>query len=557
MRKAGVVPASPAIGAVLDAACAKPPTPEQRALWPRLSRMAWPNRRARRIAACIGRRGLKTSGILAWLAVHEALCGGHDEHALAGTRIYAVIVAPRQAQARESTRAVKAALDALAPLGVAYTERDSEGTPEIVITNPPGRCERVITIMTCDSVAVRGFAVFFLGADEAGFWPSEEWLAERDRDVVKAIRAGMAQFPNAREVFVSSPGRPGSYFHELVEKPSAGSLVVRAPSWVTNPRISEARCLADADGDLATFEREYAARRWGQAGESFLDQAKVWASLGSAHAGKGPRPGAFVCAFDHGQLRDDAAIVVGSGFDVSIRPDAAPVRHVVVEHAEAIPSSKASPLPTAALVARLVAVAAPFGEAPVVFDAHAAVDVKDELRKRGYREWEHPERVPPRRTFMQLSMAPQHQTPRWKAVRDLAHGSRLHLGAHDEPLAKELTGLSATMLSSGALKVEGRKDNQADALALLVPIALRLPATGGPGGRVEFRSAGIGFDRERGRVFARGGRWVAVGADGRESPAETPRWHPSFARYAAEMLATGNSTPAIEAWRREQRGDRD
>jgi hypothetical protein len=281
-----------------------------------------------------------------------------------------------------------------------------------------------------------------------------------------------------------------------------------------------------------------------------LDSAKVWACLGSPHAGKGPRRGSFVVGFDHGQLKDDAAIVVASGFEVSIRPDVAPVRHVVVERAEAIPSSKKNPLPTSVLVARLVAVSSSFGGAPIFFDQHAAVDVKDELRRRGYREHEDVDRVPPPRTFAQLSMAPQHQTPRWKALRDLAHGARLHLGEGDEALAKELAGLSATQQSSGSLKVEGAKDNRADALALIVPIALRLPPTGGPEGHVEHRFDGVVFDQSG--VRFRNPRWVRVRPGGREIPAEVPRWHRTFERYARDMLATGNSTPSIQAWLREQ-----
>ena len=73
--------------------------------------------------------------------------------------------------------------------------------------------------------------------------------------------------------------------------------------------------------------------------------------------------------------------------------------------------------------------------------------MKDELRRRGYREWDDADRLPPPGTFLQLSMAPQHQTPRWKAVRDLVHGGRLHMGA-DEALATELVGLSATQQSA-------------------------------------------------------------------------------------------------------------
>jgi hypothetical protein len=153
---------------------------------------------------------------------------------------------------------------------------------------------------------------------------------------------------------------------------------------------------------------------------------------------------------------------------------------------------------------------------------------------------------------MQLPMNPAAQTPRWIATRDLVHGSRLHLGAHDS-LAQELCGLSATQQSSGSLKVEGRKDNQADALALVVPLALRLPPTGGTSaGSVMMKIDGFHFDHESGQLSARNRRWVRVGPDGRETRVEWPRWDPGFEAYANELLREGISTPAIEAWRAER-----
>jgi hypothetical protein len=550
---------SPAIETILSAIYATAPTKERARQWKTLSKMKWPTTRPRRVAACIGRRGLKTSGILAWSAVYEAIFGGHEEHALAGSRIYACVVAPKLAQAREAVRAIRSVLDSLAGIGVRYETRDANGNPEIVITEPAARAERVITVEVCDDVSVRSRAIFFLGADEAGRWPSEEWLASRDEDVVRAARGAMAQFPNALEVYTSNPGRPGSVFHRLVTKPTEGTLVLTAATWTTNPRITRERCWQDSDGVRETFEIEYEATRWGQTGGSFLDSGAVWSCLGSEHAGKGPRPGAFVVGFDHGQLKDAAAIVVVSAFDLEIGGSTSPVRHVVVEHCEAIPSSKKNPIPTAALVGRLVAVARSYDSAPILFDMHAAVDVADALKKYGYRPFderagERGERLPHRRSFLQASMAPQHQHPRWMLLQAIVAGRRLHLGHDGEALAKELVGLTATMQSAGTLKVEGRgssPDNLVDALALTLPYAALLAPTDGPGGSVRFVHDGAMVDGE-GLTLVRP-RWVRDVPGGGIAPAEVPRWHPSFEEYAQDAIARGISTPAIEAWRTEQR----
>jgi hypothetical protein len=550
MNLARVEPPSEAIAAILAAAYAQLPTADEAKRWRKLSKMKWPKSRPRRVAACIGRRGLKTSGILAWSAIYETLCGGHEQHAAPGSRIYALVIAPRQKQAREAVLHIRAALDSLAPLGVAYEVRDENGAPEIVITSPPARCERVIAVEVCNEVSVRSRAVFFLGCDEAGRWPSEEWLSTRDEDVVRAARGAMIQFPGALEVYASNPGKPGSYFHGLVTKPTAGTLVVQAASWVTNPRITRERCWEDAEGIREVFEQEYEATRWGASGGSFLDSGAVWGCLGSEHADKGPRRGAFLVGYDQGQTQDAAAIVAVSSFEVEVSPTTAPVRHVVVEHAESIAASKKAPLPTAVLVARLAAVSRAYGKAAIVFDQFCATDVKDELRKLGYREHDNPDKVPPRGTFMQVGMAPQHQTPRWLLLRGLVNGRRLHLGEDDEPIARELSGLRATELSSGALKVEGKVDNQADALAITLPLVIRMAVTDGPAGAVK-RDVRVSFDPGAGGLDI-GETWYREGPNGSRIPAEMPRWAPGFEAYAREMIALGTRTPGIAAWEREQ-----
>jgi hypothetical protein len=440
---------------------------------------------------------------------------------------------------------------------VKYEMRDANGAPEVVITEPAARCERVISVMTCDAVTVRSRAVFFLGADEAGRWPSEEWLSERDVDVIAAIRGAMPQFPAALEVFTSNPGRPGSYFHGLATKSRAGTLVSTAASWVSNPRISRARCWELADGNPEVFGREYEAVIWGAAGGSFLDATSVWAALGSEYAGKGPRPGSFIVSFDHGQLKDACAIVAVSAFEQEIAPNVSPVRHLVVEHAEAIPSSKKDPQPTSALVGRLVSVAKTYGGAPILFDVHAAPDVADELKKYGWkpfaeRDGERGKRLPGRRRYLQCSVAPQAQHPRWIGLQGIVAGRRLHLASDMDRLAKEMVGLVATMQSSGGLKVEGRgssPDNLVDAVALTIPYLGLLPPTDDRAGALK-RDLRVSF--EPGQGLEAKEVWYRELADGRRVPAEMPRWAPGFDAFAADMIATGNLSPNVLAWKRER-----
>jgi hypothetical protein len=545
-RGAGVDPASPAIEVVLDAAYACTPTKAQAKRWRDLSSMPWPTTKPRRIACCIGRRGLKTTEILAKSCVFEALCVAHEDHAAPGSRIFGIIICPKLDQAREAMRAVRSALDALAPLGVRYDARDAQGSAEVVLTSPRAGCEKIIRVVTADAVSVRGLAVFFAGFDEAAFLPSEDWLAVRDVDIVRAVSPSMIQFPEAMQLFASSPGRPGSYFHGLVEKPGSDVLVIRAPTWGTNPRITEAQCRSDAQGDAEVFEREYAARKFGAAGDSFIESALIWACLDSPNAGKGPIPGGrYVIGLDVAQLRDQTAIVICSSFEVEISRDVAPVRHVRVDHAEVITSSKISPTPIESIAARVRDLSRLFGGAPVLHDPFQGPTVLGALQKLGMRKHDDRDKPPSTNHVAQRGMSPTEQTPRWRSLRQLILGARLHLRAEDEPLVKQLQELKATQLSSGALKVEGRRDDLADALALAAEVALQLPPTGGPQGHVEHRFNAVRWGEEG--ITVEGSRWVRV-KDGVEQRTGIPEWSPDFVEYAVEMLAQGASTPEINRW---------
>ena len=196
------------------------------------------------------------------------------------------------------------------------------------------------------------------------------------------------------------------------------------------------------------------------------------------YTGQGPRPGHFVFAYDAGQLQDDAAIVGVSNFFHEVSGAGhVPVRHVVVEHAERIEARKRNPVPLDSQVARVVTLATAYGSAPVLFDQFAGPTVKAAFEKLGYREAPPGER-PRTKQFRQVSMAPTAQTPRWKLLRDLFMGRRIHISPDHEWLAREVAGLKATQQSSGAIKVEGKKDNGADALALACELVVQIEPTG-------------------------------------------------------------------------------
>ncbi|HVX93669.1 MAG TPA: hypothetical protein VHK47_02070, partial [Polyangia bacterium] len=423
--------------------------------------------RHRTLVGVIGRRGLKSSGIVAWCAAYEALCVDHGRHAQPGSRLHFVLVAPSMRQAAETLRGVRIALDGLAGLGVKYAERQNQDRAELTITAPAGRCERVVTVMAASDVRVRGFAVPFYALDECAFLRSDIDNVSTDREVVAALSPGQLTFPDARAVLVSSPGPTGSLMHELSEKPTAGTLVVRAPSWIANDRITEAACRALAR-DERHFEQEFAARRWGAAGESFIDEDDVRACVDAPACSRGPRSGAFAVGLDVGLVHDATAIVVCGAHLVEPAPGKVPIRHVVVEHAEQHRGTRAAPLSLPALLDRVAAVAKRYGRAKVRADQHIGPEVERGLRERGIAC----ELVP---------MHPQAQERRWNLLAQLVRGRRLHL-PEDRELVRQLGALKVTQLASGAHRVEGKRDDLADALALAVEHAADKLEPNGDGG---------------------------------------------------------------------------
>ncbi len=160
------------------------------------------------------------------------------------------------------------------------------------------------------------------------------------------------------------------------------------------------------------------------------------------------------------------------------------------------------------------------------------------------------------KVVVERPMAPAAQTVRWRTVRDMIAGGRIHLPDTDpgQKAARQLANLRATTLASGWLRVEGKQDDLADVVALMAEIASVLtPAADPADGVVERRYGAFHFDPREG-ITESGGGWVRRFGDGRIAPAEMPRWAPGFDAYARDMISRGIFTDAINDWLREASG---
>lgn len=491
---------------------------------------------AHTLVACIGRRGLKTSGIDAWAAAFEMLCSGHEDHAQPGSRIHGLIIAPEMRQAREEVREIRAVFDRLKGLGVEYTSRESGDRFELQITEPACPVERVLLVLPASDVSVRGHAVAFACIAEAGFFTLTEGRSARD--VVDAVRPGQAQFPRAKLMMTSSCGPPEGAFHDLVSNPPPRVAVVRAPTWVANPRISRERCL-EMSHDQRHFQQEYESSRFGARGENFLESGDPAACVDEERCSASVtfQKGQACIGLDVGQIIDATGIVIVSCFDVQVSADTMPVRHVTVHYCEQLRrTGLQTHIPIERIIARVASLAKQAGGAPVLHDQYKASEVRDALTRQMVK------------TF-QCSTGPKQQEPRWLLLAELIRSRRLHLPNNPE-LISQLRKLKATQLPSGALKVEGKRDDLCDALALAVEFAIHperidptktwklTPTTGGT--NLGFRILRNGDGRVSG--------WETYHRDANGDEVSPSMGSPEFERHALRLLATGASTPAIELW---------
>lgn len=369
VRASGHVPASEAIECALDAIYGQEPTARQREVFKTISRARWPSSAPNTVLVQKGRRSMWTS-TAGEILVKDALNPALDAYAPPGARLHFLIVTPLLAQGREAAYAAKMALEGKANLGVRYEMRGAGDSVEIRIAAPVFGTERIIAIRSASDVAGRGLAVPTLIFDEAAFLPSAAWHQVRDEQIIASLLPATAQFGDERRVvFITSPGAPGSHVHKLYEKPPKGALLFDAATWTWNPDLSREKCLELSNGDETQFAIEYGAKRWGLAGESWLDDSRCFASIDRTGrlTPKGARPIPGVVVVDPANVGgDESAFGVGFAISRSISADKAPVRELVVEYLESWKTSREHPVTMERIAERAAALSTAHGGIPVV-----------------------------------------------------------------------------------------------------------------------------------------------------------------------------------------------
>ena len=215
-----------------------------------------PLRPFREACLVVGRRGGK-SRLLALVAVFVAVAADHGKLLAPGeTPIIAIIAADRK-QARVIFGYIRGLLHGV-PMLTALIEEELAET--IRLKNGVS-----IEIHTAAIASPRGRTFLAVLADECAFWPTDTAGANPDKEVIVAVRPGLATLPDSMLLVASSPYARRGYLYETFSryfaKDDAPVLVWRGTTLEMNssldPRIVEEAYESDAESASAEYGAEF------------------------------------------------------------------------------------------------------------------------------------------------------------------------------------------------------------------------------------------------------------------------------------------------------------
>lgn len=249
------------------------------------------------LTGVVGRRSGKSDRIAGIIIAYEITMGGHTEYIREGQEAFWLYIAQDLTTAEINMKFAVMALDTSPILSKYIVKRNADEIPFIngitLRPEPPN-------IRTGRGVPVIGIVM-----DEFGFWYKDSKSANPDYEVVRALEYSTSQFPNAKQIRLSTPwtkegllykaslhgteglklrcehcsdGRGCPHVSEDREE-FAGHLVIEAPTaMMGNPHITRKRLLRLRKKDQDAFQRESLAK-FTDTQSSFLNWTQVELSI--------------------------------------------------------------------------------------------------------------------------------------------------------------------------------------------------------------------------------------------------------------------------------------
>jgi hypothetical protein len=200
-----------------------------------------------------GRRAGK-SFILALTAVFLAAFYNWKPYLSPGESGFIMIIAADRRQAKTIFKYCRALLTEV-PMLARFVKQ--ENADSIELTNGI-----IIDVATCNYKTVRGRTIIAALCDELAFWAGED-SANPDREVLDALRPGMATIPGAMLLCASSPyARRGAMFdayQRFYGKPDAPALVWKAATRTMNSTVPQRIIDEATERDPASAAAEFMA----------------------------------------------------------------------------------------------------------------------------------------------------------------------------------------------------------------------------------------------------------------------------------------------------------
>jgi hypothetical protein len=465
----GIRRSSPAWRATIRALYGSELSDGEAALYARLSGgAAPPPGGAAEAVFVVGRRGGK-SETLARLAVFEAVHGGHAAALAPGQVGIVAIIGARREQALEIINYAKGLVEAIPSL---KRQLVKDGAQTWSITFRTGI---TIKILTADSTSVRSGTIVCAILDEAAFLPHDG--VEPDVALIGAIRPAILPIkgaPRRRMIAISSAGVRNGWVFDQVQshhgRESTGTIALVGTTLDYNPNADPAFLETEKAKDPIRFAREYESVFSDVITEGWLS-ADLPAATDTERTGSTPHADGL-----RYHIGIDQAFGSGDGFGVVVAASryhyadaerATRVRRTSVVHVEGHSPQPGKPLGVHALIERVRAVCAQYGERRVYIDQHCSAVFRDLLAAKGIRAIVRP----------WTGSGDHSKHARWSAVRDAMRSGELRLPNHPQ-LISELTNLRSTALPGGGERIEAARghDDVAHAMCLAVSEALAAPA---------------------------------------------------------------------------------